>query len=71
MKVLICCTTETWGGLEQTAFRDAVALRDKEVETAIFCFDKGAIYEKAKEQLIELHTVPVTSSYSVTRYSGP
>jgi glycosyltransferase involved in cell wall biosynthesis len=63
MKVLICCTTETWGGLEQTAFRDAVALRGEDVETAIFCFDKGAIYEKAKEQRIELHTVPVTNAY--------
>jgi glycosyltransferase involved in cell wall biosynthesis len=63
MKVLICCTTETWGGLEQTAFRDAIALRGKDVETAIFCLDRGAIYEKAKEQGIELHTVPPTSGY--------
>jgi len=63
MKVLICCTTETWGGLEQTAFRDAVRLRDAGVETAIFCLDKGAIYERAREQKIELHTVSSTDNY--------
>jgi len=63
MKALICCTTETWGGLEQTAFRDAVRLREHSVETAILCLDKGAIYEKAREYKIELYTVPATDSY--------
>lgn len=63
MKVLICCTTETWGGLEQTAFRDAVRLREQGFETAIFCLDKGAIYEKAREHKIELHTVSCTENY--------
>jgi len=63
MKVLICCTTETWGGLEQTAFRDAVALRKKGIETAIFCLDKGAVYEKARENGIEHYTVPPSRAY--------
>jgi len=63
MKVLICCTTETWGGLEQTAFRDAVRLREQGIDTAIFCLNKGALYEKARENKIELHTVPATDSY--------
>jgi glycosyltransferase involved in cell wall biosynthesis len=63
MKVLICCTTDTWGGLEQTAFRDAVRLRDMGVETAILSLNKGAIYEKAREHKIELYTVSSTESY--------
>jgi glycosyltransferase involved in cell wall biosynthesis len=63
MKVLICCTTETWGGLEQTAFRDAVRLRESGIETAIFCFDKGALYEKARESKIEFYTTPYTDKY--------
>ena len=63
MKILICCTTETWGGLEQTAFRDALNLRKMGVETAIFCLDRGAIYEKAKENNIEVHTLPPTKRY--------
>lgn len=63
MKVLICCTTETWGGLEQTAFRDAVILREKGIETTIFCLDRGAIYERAKGQGIEVHAVPPRRVY--------
>jgi len=63
MKVLVCCTTESWGGLEQTALRDAIALKERGITTELLCLDRGVIFDKAKKAKLTIHSVHSSSKY--------
>ncbi|MFH1222905.1 MAG: glycosyltransferase family 4 protein [Pseudomonadota bacterium] len=63
MRVLICCTTDSWGGLEQTAVRDAAALKKRSVDAEVLCLSRGAVLDKSKELGAVIHTVNSQAKY--------
>lgn len=63
MKVLVICTAETWGGLEQTALRDVVELNKQGIRAELLCFDKGVILDHAKELGLRFYTIKNKNKY--------
>ena len=63
MKVLVICTSETWGGLEQTALRDVVELNRQGLAAELLCFNEGVIPEHAKAKGLKYHTIKNKNKY--------
>ncbi len=57
MRALIICTSVSWGGLEQTALRDAVELQKRGVDVSMLGLNKGVLFEKAKEAGVDYHSI--------------
>jgi glycosyltransferase involved in cell wall biosynthesis len=63
MKILVICTAETWGGLEQTAFRDIVELNKQGISAELLCFDEGVILEQARKAGLKYHVIKNRHKY--------
>ncbi|MEI6093260.1 MAG: glycosyltransferase family 4 protein, partial [bacterium] len=63
MRILVVCTSVSWGGLEQTALRDAWALKKRGFDVELLCFDTGVIFYKAKELGLTIHTIRSQKNY--------
>lgn len=63
MRILIVCTSVSWGGLEQIALRDALELKKRGFDVHLLCFDSGIIFFKAKASNLVVHTVRSQNKY--------
>jgi glycosyltransferase involved in cell wall biosynthesis len=63
MNVLIVCTSISWGGLEQTALRDALELKKRGIDIHILGMDSGALFEKAKGTDVSYHSIRSQNKY--------
>lgn len=57
MKILLICTTPSWGGLEQTAYRDAVQLTRRGIIAEVLCLNEGRLPEACREAGIRTHQI--------------
>ena len=63
MRALIICTSVSWGGLEQTALRDAVELQKRGVDVSMLGLNRGVLFEKAKEAEVDYHSINSISKH--------
>ena len=63
MKILLICTTRTWGGLEQTAYRDALELNKRANKVHLLCTNDGILHKKAVIAGVVCHTISNESKY--------
>ncbi|MBN1114580.1 MAG: glycosyltransferase family 4 protein [Oligoflexia bacterium] len=63
MKILICCTSVSWGGLEQVAFRDALVLQSKGMDVHILGIGDSPLMESCVRNRIRFHKVLCEGKY--------
>ncbi|MCX6112623.1 MAG: glycosyltransferase family 4 protein [Proteobacteria bacterium] len=63
MKILIVCTSVSWGGLEQIALRDAVELKKRGQDVHVLGMDRGVLCEKIKETDLIYHSARNQNKY--------
>lgn len=56
MKILYSCLSESWGGLEMFTLEIALKLKEHKIDVELLCSPESALYKKAKETDIVVHT---------------